>query len=92
MLHGNPVAVVLIRNTNLVEEQLGWLAHDHGAEELAAKPSTSARSDTGFNDGNLEVGALGSKHISRRKSARSCANDDNVRLGIRIKVLEVAAG
>ena len=47
--------------------------------------------DRGFNDGNFQVGTSFAKHVGRAKPARAGANNDNVALGIRVKVLKVAA-
>lgn len=92
VLDGDPLAVVLVRDANLVEEQVGGLAHDHGAEELAAEPCTSTRSNTGLDDGDLEVRALGRKHESSGKTAGSGSNNNDVRLGVGVEVFEVATG
>lgn len=64
MLDGDPVAIIFVRNTDLVKEQLSGLAHDHSTEELATEPRTASRSDTGFDDGDLEVRTLGCEHES----------------------------
>jgi hypothetical protein len=64
VLDSDPVTVVLVGDTKLVEEQLGRLAHDHGAEQLATEPSTTTRGDAGFDNGDLKVRALGCEHES----------------------------
>ena len=78
VLDSNPVTVVLVWDTKLVEKQLSGLAHDHSAEELATEPCTSTGSNTGFNNGDLEVRALGCEHESGGKTTRSSTDNDNV--------------
>lgn len=92
VLDSDPVTIVLVRNTELVEEEMGGLSHDHRAEELATEPCATTRSDASFNDGDLEVGTLGRKHESRGETTGSGTDDDDVRLGVGVEVLEVTAG
>lgn len=92
VLDGDPVTIVLVRDAQLVEEELSRLAHDHGAEELATEPRATTRSDASFDDGDLEVRTLGCEHESSGETTRSGTNNDNVRLGVGVEVLEVASG
>lgn len=60
------VAILLVSDTDLAEEGISRLAHDHGREELTTEPSTTTRADTGLDDGNLQVRAsLGQAVCSR---------------------------
>ncbi|KAJ3478004.1 hypothetical protein NLG97_g8692 [Lecanicillium saksenae] len=86
------VALVLVGDANLAEEGVGGLAHDHGGEELAAEPGAAAGADRGLDDGDLEVRALLAQDVGGGQAARAGADDDNVRLGVSVEVLEVAAG
>lgn len=90
VLDSNPLAVILVRDAELIEEEMGGLAHNHGAEELATQPSTTTRSNTGFDDGDLKVGTLGGEHESGGETTGSGTDDDDVRLGVGVKILEVA--
>ena len=91
VLDDDVVALVLVRDANLAQKGVGRLAHDHGGEELAAEPSTTAGRDGGLNDGNLEVGPLLAEDVGGAEAAGAGADDDNVRLGVGVEVLEVAA-
>lgn len=91
VLDGDPFAVILVRDANLVKEEVSRLAHDHSAEELTTEPGTTARSDTCFDNGDLEVRTLGCEHESSGQTTGSGADNDNVRLGVGVEVLEVAA-
>lgn len=92
MLDDNEVSLIIVRNTKVVQEDFGRLTHDHGAEELATEPSTTTGSDTRLNDGNLQVWASLAKHVCSAETARPGTDDDNVRFGVGVKVVEVAAG
>lgn len=86
------LASVLIRHTDLPEEGVGRLAHDHGAEELATEPSTATRGDIGLDDGDLQVRAGLREAVGGGETAAASADNDNVALGVLVKVGEVAAG
>jgi hypothetical protein len=92
MLNDDKVTFILVRHTNLVQEELCRLAHDHGAEELTTEPGTTTGGNASFDNGNLEVGTLGGECVSGRKTARTRTDDDDVRLRVGVKILEVAAG
>jgi hypothetical protein len=90
MLHDDKVALIFVRHANLVQELLSGLAHHHGAEELATEPGTTARGNTGLNHGDLEVGTLGGERVCRAETAGSRTNDDDIRFGVVVQVIEVA--
>ena len=92
MLYDNEVPFIFIWDAEIPQESISRLAHDHGAEELAAKPSSTSGGDGSLNDGDLEIGASLAKHVGSAETAGSGTNDDNIGLGISVKVLEVAAG
>lgn len=92
MLHNDKVTLVLVGNTNVVEESLGRLAHDHGAEELTTEPGTASRGDASLDNCNLQVGTLLAKHIRSAQPAGTRTDDNNVGLGVVVKVRKVAAG
>lgn len=92
VLDDNVVALILVRDANLAEEGIGRLAHNHGREQLAAQPGAAAGGDGRLDDGNLEVRALLAQDVGGRQAARAGADNDNVRLGVLVQVLEVAAG
>ena len=92
MLDNNEIALVLVRDANLVQEELGRLAHDHGTEELATEPGATTRRNASLDNGNLEVGALGCERECSREATRASTDNDNVRLSVSVKVTEVAAG
>lgn len=95
MLDGDVVgvlAIVLIRHTDLPQEGVGGLAHDHGGEELTTEPSATTGGDVSLDDGNLQVGAGLSQAVGGGETAATGADNDNVALGVLVKVVEVAAG
>ena len=92
MLHNYEVALVVVGNAQIVEERIGRLAHDHGAEELASKPGPAAGSNASLNNRDLEIGALLGEHVCSAQATGSGANDDNVGLGVIVKVRKVATG
>lgn len=53
--------------------------------------SVRTRGNSSLNDGNLEVGALLGKHVGGTEAARASAHNDDVTLGILVKVCKVAA-
>lgn len=83
--------ILLVGNTNFAEESIGRLPHDHGREELSAKPSTATGGDTSLDDSDLQVRTLLGQAVSGAETTAACTNDDNVRLGIVVQVGEVAA-
>ena len=86
------IASVLIRDANLPEEGVGRLAHDHGAEKLAAEPGTTTGGDIGLDDGDLQVRAGFREAVGGGETAAASADNDNVALGVLVKIGEVAAG
>ena len=90
MLHNHVVALIFVRHAEVIQEGIGRLAHDHGAEELATEPCSTARRDTCLDDGDLEVGTLLRKLVSSAQTARAGTNDDDVGLGIGVEVGKVA--
>jgi hypothetical protein len=90
VLHNDEVSFILERNSEVSQESISRLAHNHGAEELTTKPSSTSRRDGSLNDGDLEIGTSLAKHVSSAETAGSGTDDDNVRLGVRVQVLEVA--
>jgi hypothetical protein len=90
VLDDNEVSLVIVGDTDFVQEELGRLAHHHGAEELPAQPGAATWSNASFDHGDLEVRALGSQGVGGAETAGSGANDDNVGLGVAIKVVEIA--
>ena len=91
VLDSDPVTIILIRDAELVEEELGGLTHDHGTEKLATEPSTTTRGDASLDNGNLEVGPLRCEHESSGETARSGTDDNDVGLGVGVEIFEVAA-
>ena len=92
MLYDNEVPFIFIWDAEIPQESISRLAHDHGAEELAAKPSSTSGRDRSLNDGDLEIGASLAEHVGSAETAGSGTDDDNIGLSIGVKVLEVAAG
>ena len=91
MLHDNKVALILEWNSEVVQERISGLAHDHCTEKLASEPGPTARRDRSFDDSNLQVRTSFAKHVGRAEATRSSADNDNVRLSIGIEVIEIAA-
>lgn len=83
---------VVVGDSELAEEGIRWLAHDHGGEELAAEPSTATWGDTGLDDGDLEIWTSLGEAVSGGKTAAAGSHDDDVGLGIVVEVAEVASG
>ena len=80
-------ALVFIGDTDLAEEGVGGLAHDHGGEELTTEPGATAGRDGGFNDSDTEVGTLRGEDVGGAEAAGAGADDDNVGLGVIIEIL-----
>ena len=78
MLHDDEVFFVLERDTEIGQKRIGRLSHDHGAEELATKPSSASRRDGCFNDSNLEIRTSLPEHVGSAQTARSSPDNDNV--------------
>lgn len=86
------VTVILIWNTNFAQESIGWLPHDHSGEELTTEPSTTTWGNTSLNDGDLEVWTSLGQGVGGAETARAGTDDDDIRLGVLVEVIEVAAG
>jgi len=86
------LASVLVRHTDLSQESISRLTHDHGREELATEPSTATRGDIGLDDSNLQIRTCLCQAIGGRETTASGTNNDNVTLGVLVKVVEVATG
>mmetsp|Transcript_10093 Transcript_10093/g.19354 ORF Transcript_10093/g.19354 Transcript_10093/m.19354 type:complete len:204 (+) Transcript_10093:690-1301(+) len=87
------VVIRLLRvwNTDLVQELVGWLAHNHSAHELASKPCSTPRSNILFDDRNLDFRVL-RKLVGARETSGSSPRDDDIRFGEINHVLHVTAG
>lgn len=92
VLHNHKVALVFERNAEVIEEGIGGLAHNHGAEELASEPSTASWSNASLDDGNLEVRALLAENVGSAQTTGASTDNDNVRLGVVVQVGKVAPG
>ena len=86
------LASILIRHTDLPQEGIGRLAHDHGREELTTEPSTTTRGDVGLDDSNLQVRTGLCQAVGSRQTTAASTDNDNVALSILVKVVEVATG
>ena len=85
------LAGILIRHTDLPEESVGRLAHNHGGEELATEPGTTTRGDIGLDNGNLQVRTGLGQTVGCRETTAASANNDNITFSILVEVGEVAA-
>ena len=74
MLDDDHVALVLVRDVELVEEEVRRLADAHRAHELAADPRAAAGSDAGLDDRDLEVGAGLGEDVGGRETGRAGAD------------------
>lgn len=92
MLHDNKVSLVFEWNTEISQECISRLTHNHCAEELTSKPSSATWGDRSFNDSNLEIGTRLPEHVGRAETARSSSDDNDVGFGIVVKILEVTTG
>ena len=54
VLDNHVVTLVLVGHVEPVQQGLGGLAHDHGAEQLATQPGSTTRGNAGLDDGNLQ--------------------------------------
>lgn len=69
VLYDNEISFVFEGNTELNQESVSGLAHNHGAEELATEPSSTTRRDRSLNDSDFEVGTCFAEHVCRRQTA-----------------------
>jgi hypothetical protein len=53
MFHNDVIPFIFERNADVGQESLGRFTHNHGREELAAKPGSASWRDGSLNDGNL---------------------------------------
>lgn len=74
VLDDDHVALVLVRNVELVEEEVGRLADAHRAHKLAADPCAAAGSDAGLDDRDLELGASLGEDVGGRQAGRAGAD------------------
>lgn len=58
-LQHNIVLLLFILDVQVVQDEMSWLANNHGCEELSANPCASTRGDGSFNQGNLDFRMLG---------------------------------
>lgn len=89
-LDDDEMAFIFIWHPDVVEKGVSRFAQDHGREELATQPASSARRHRSLNDGDLEIWSRLSEGIGRRQAARARANNDHIGFGISVQVLEVA--
>jgi hypothetical protein len=92
VLDNDVVALVLVRDTNVTEEDISRLAHNHSREELSSQPGTATGRHRGLDDGDLEVGTLLAEDVGSAQATGSSADDDDVGLSVVVQVLEVATG
>lgn len=64
MLDDNKVSFILKWNTEISQECISWLSHNHGAEELTSEPSSASWRDGSFDDGDLEIRTSFAEHVS----------------------------
>ena len=84
-----PLTLVLVLDLELVQQVVRRLAHDHGGEELPAKPRAAAGRDALLDDRHLDLRVLG-QLVRAREAGRPRADDDHVALGVVVEVFEVA--
>lgn len=89
MLHDDVIAFIFEWNSEIGEEGISRLPHDHGGEELAAKPSTTSWGDGSLDNSDLQVRAGLAKHVSSAETAGAGPDDDDVGLSVGVEVLEV---
>lgn len=70
----NVVSLVFKGNLELPENVVGGLANDHGAHELPSDPSATTRSDSGFEDRDLQLRAFLSEGVSRGEASGTGAD------------------
>jgi hypothetical protein len=91
VLDDDVVLGLVVRDVELVEEEVGGLAHHHGREELAAEPGAAARGHGLLHDGDADGGVLG--ELVRAGEPRGAgAHDDDVGVGVGDHVGHVPAG
>lgn len=86
------VRVLLIWDTELSEEGIRRLPHDHSRKQLTTEPSTAARGNAGLHYGDLQVGTRLGKAVGSAQTTRTSSDDDDVGLGVLIEVIKVAPG
>jgi hypothetical protein len=91
MFDNDKISFILERDTQINQESISRLTHDHCAKELATKPGTASGRNGSLDEGNLEIGASFAEHIRSAKTTRSGADDDNVGLSVCVEVIEVTA-
>ena len=52
-------------DVEVIKEEVGGLADDHGGEELTTNPGATTGGNRGLNEGNLDLGVLGELVSSR---------------------------
>lgn len=92
VFNNNKVALVVERHAQLAQEDISRLAHHHGGEELASQPGSAAGGDSRLDDGDLQVRAQLAERVGGAEAARAGADDDDVRLGVRVEIGKVTAG
>jgi hypothetical protein len=90
MLHNNEVSLILEWDTEVDQECISRLTHNHSAEELSTEPCSTTWRDGGFNDGDLEIRTSLAEHVGSAQTAGSGTDDDDIRLGVSVEVLEIA--
>jgi hypothetical protein len=91
VLDHHVVLRLVVRDAQLVEEQVGRLAHHHGGEQLPAQPRAAAGGHGLLHDGDADGGVLG--ELVRAGQARGPrADDHHVGVGVGDHVGHVAAG
>jgi hypothetical protein len=92
MPHNGKVSFILERNTEIGQESISRLTHNHSAEELATKPRSTTRRDRSLDNGNLKIRTSLAEHVCSAEPTGTSPNNDNIGLGIRVKVFEVTTG
>mmetsp|Transcript_67265 Transcript_67265/g.152092 ORF Transcript_67265/g.152092 Transcript_67265/m.152092 type:complete len:255 (-) Transcript_67265:80-844(-) len=91
MLHNDVVALVVVRDLELIQQGVCGLADDHRAEELAAEPAAAAGCNVLLHNGHLDVWVLG-QLVCAGEASRARTNDDDIGLGMVHHVSHVAGG
>jgi len=89
VLDDNVVTFVLEGHSDLAQEHVGGLPHHHSAEELPAQPRATSRADSGLDHRDAQVRPQLAQRVGRRQAARAGADDDDVGLGMGVKVGKV---
>lgn len=85
-------AVILVRHTELAQESIGRLAHDHGAEKLATEPSSTTRGNTCLDNGDFQVRASLGENVGGGETTAARTDDHDVALGVFVQIGKVAPG